>query len=412
MSDGQCHDYANGSEHPVCGGIGMCSYRSPRGARFAMGIGVALFTLSCAPLLGALQSAIARQSAEQSTPGIQTHVDSSAAPIGTAASGDDPIWWRLVGAHIDERPLPGADAIPNIFSRAVDLMIPAGWKLDGQVDWPLHKGNPSLAFHVDSPDGQIGLEYLPQESWYWSEDPATRASLQATGKRVQPLPSTRAADYLQTVLLPKLRSGAQVIAIEPLPTITDYLNREFSETNPVDKFDAEKNGVTVPKSSGDAARARITYLRNGAPVEEWIEIAVEHLQRHADNTPPWKPGETSREDVAPSGPMIDVFTVIECDVLRAPQGTLERNSRILGAILGKLTQNDSWTQHVSYEYWHGKFNDQLVYFRSSYFGDDRFYLTILPVVDTTHLRTTTPGKVTTAMSSLLPTPPLSIPMEE
>ena len=67
-----------------------------------------------------------------------------------------PLWWRLVSAEIDEAPLPGADSKPNYFTtHPLDLMIPADWKLTGQVDWPMHKGNPKLAFHVDSPDGLV-----------------------------------------------------------------------------------------------------------------------------------------------------------------------------------------------------------------------------------------------------------------
>ncbi len=352
----------------------MRRYRSPRGAGFGLGIGITFFALSCAPPLGALPSAMTGKTAGQSTAGTPTQVESGLAPVSAAASGAGSLWWQLVSAHIDEASVPGADAKPDVFtSHPLDLLIPAGWKLKGQVDWPLHKGRPSLSFRVDSPDGQIGLEYLPHDSWSWCEDPGTRASLQAAGMKFQPLPPTAAVDYLKTVLLPKLRPGAQVVAIEPLPTIAGYLNQELIGTNIAGETGAEQTGTAVPKSSGDAARARIAYLRNGVPVEEWIEIAVEHLQQHADNTPPWRPGETDRLYVAPSGPMIDTFRVVECDILRAPQGTLERNSRILGTILGHLGQNSEWTEEVSYEYWHGKFNDQVIYFESSYFGEDRFH---------------------------------------
>ena len=349
----------------------MRHYRHSSGARFGFGVGLAVFAFTCASSLEALQSSAVGQTCGQSTAGISAPVASIAASA-TSASGADPVWWRLVEAHIDGPIQAGADSQPNSDLHPVNLMIPAGWKLKGRVDWPLHKGAPSLTFHVDSPDGQIGLDYLPHESWNWSEDAATRAKLQAIGQTVQRLPATRAGDYLRTVLLPELRSGAQVIAIEPLPTVTDYLNQELSGTNMGDKIGAEQTGTAVPMSSGDAARARITYMRNGAPVEEWIEIAVEHLQRHADNTPPWRPGETSRLAVAHSGPLINTFKIVECDIMRAPQGTLERNSRILRTILSHMIQNGSWTTQVSYEYWHGKFDDEIIYFRSSYFGEDRF----------------------------------------
>jgi len=284
-----------------------------------------------------------------------------------------PLWWRLVSAEIDEAPLPGADSKPNYFTtHPLDLMIPADWKLTGQVDWPMHKGNPKLAFHVDSPDGLVGLEYLGSESWSWSEDAATRASLKAKGERVEPLPATLAADYLRAVLLPKLRPGAQVIGIEPLPKATGYITQRLGGENIAAETGAEQTKTAVPKSSGDAARARISYVRNGVPVDEWIEVAVEHLQEHADNTAPWRKGETGRLYVAPSGSMIDTFKVMECDVLRAPQGMMGRYSGILATILGQLIQDDRWTRQVSYEYWHGQHDDLVIYFSGSFFGEDQF----------------------------------------
>lgn len=163
-----------------------------------------------------------------------------------------------------------------------------------------------------------------------------------------------------------------MIAIEPLPKITGYLTAEVSGTNRGAQINAEQTGTAVPKSTGDAARARITYLRDGVPVEEWVEIAVEHLQGHADNTPPWRADERSRLYVAASGPIIDRFIVVECDILRAPQGSLDRYSRISDTILGQLHQDSLWTRMVSHELWQGKYDDLVIYFSGSCFGDSQF----------------------------------------
>jgi len=332
----------------------MVELFSPRGVGLGLGIGFAVVALAIAPPFGAIQ--------------LTTEI-----PTVAHGSAAGPLWWRLVNTEIDEAPQPGAVAKPNYFTtHPIDLMIPADWKLVGHVDWPMHKGNPTLAFHVESPDGQIGLEYLGSESWSWSEDAATRAQLTAKGRRVAPLPATLAADYLRSVLLPKLRPGARVIVIEPLPKPTGYITAQLGGVNIAATTGAEQTGTAVPKSSGDAARARISYMRDGVPVDEWIEVAVEHLQEHADNAPPWRPGETGRLYVAPSGPMIDTFKVMECDVLRAPQGTMDRYSGILATILGTFIQDSRWTQQVSYEYWKGQYNDRITYFSGSFFGEDQF----------------------------------------
>jgi hypothetical protein len=73
--------------------------------------------------------------------------DKSGSPTAAAASTDEPLWWQLVQVQIDEAAAPGAQKTPNAFSgHPLDLLIPAGWELHGQVDWPQHKGTPSLAF--------------------------------------------------------------------------------------------------------------------------------------------------------------------------------------------------------------------------------------------------------------------------
>ncbi|HMG84472.1 MAG TPA: hypothetical protein VK574_01940 [Terracidiphilus sp.] len=137
----------------------------------------------------------------------------------TLANG--PIWWHLVPANIQDSRTHTTSLYHT--NNAIDLMIPEGWKVVGQMDWPAQGGSPSLKFDVDSPDGLVSLGYLGRDSWSWSDDANTRATLQAKGDKVEPLPPTLAADYLRTVLLPKLRPNAQVIAIEPLPNVTERL---------------------------------------------------------------------------------------------------------------------------------------------------------------------------------------------
>ena len=311
--------------------------------------------------LGALHS-------ESRSPTAQTPAVPTNPTIPNTLRG--PMWWHLVPANIqDSRTHTG-----SIFStkNALDLMLPEGWKVVGQVEWPTPKGSPSLKFDVDSPDGLVGLSYLGRDSWSWSDDANTRATLQVRGDKVEPLPQTQAADYLRTVLLPKLRPSAQVIAIEPLPKITDYLTQQLQGTNTAAQTNAEQTHTAIPKSTGDAARAHITYQQNGVPVEEWVNIAVEHLQQHADNTPPRQPDETFQLYVAPSGPMIDTLSIVECDIFRAPQGKLEQYSPILATVLATLHQDSLWTSMVSDEYWQGKFNDQIIYFTGSYFGGNEF----------------------------------------
>jgi len=223
----------------------------------------------------------------------------------TAAAADGTGWWQLVSAQIDEAPAAGATGGDSYgSSHPVDLKIPKGWELRGQ-----------------------------------SENPGTRSHLRAKGVKVGKLPPTGAADYLRAVLLPRLHPGARVLAIERLPKVAANLNAQLSATN-----------------TADAARARITYQRNGAAVEEWREVAVEHLQE--------------REDL--QGPMIDTFMVVECDSLWAPAGTLEQTSRILASVLGTLHENYRWDRQASVEYWHGKYTDLIIHFLPSYFAANSF----------------------------------------
>ncbi|HMG84473.1 MAG TPA: hypothetical protein VK574_01945 [Terracidiphilus sp.] len=107
-------------------------------------------------------------------------------------------------------------------------------------------------------------------------------------------------------------------------------------------------------------------------MEEWVNIAVEHLQQHADNTPPPTPGGTFQLYVGPSGPMIDTFMVVECDIFRAPGGKLDQYSSILATVLRNWGQDSTWTSMVSDEYWHGEFDDLVIYFSGGYLVESQF----------------------------------------
>ena len=182
------------------GGIRMHPVSSPCSVKLRLTIWLTGFVITCVPHLEALQSAPGSQPVQQPTIAAASSSTTAEKPAG-------PMWWHLVAAHIqDGRDNRGSFRSTN---NALDLMIPEGWKVVGQVEWPANKNSRSLKFDVDSPDGLVSLSFLGSESWSWSDDAATRAKWQGTLEKVEPMPPTHAADYLRSVLLPQLRPDAQ-----------------------------------------------------------------------------------------------------------------------------------------------------------------------------------------------------------
>ena len=118
---------------------------------------------------------------------------------------------------------------------------------------------------------------FPTYNWQWSDDPGTQRTMQmgnqqkaaVLGKPCDVMPAMSAADFIRRYVVPKLRPGKQVAAIEPIPDV----NQDIQQTARQSEAQWARSGMPM-KIHTDVARARLQYNLNGQPVEEWVAAIV------------------------------------------------------------------------------------------------------------------------------------------
>ncbi len=155
---------------------------------------------------------------------------------------------------------------PLAGGEAFRLLIPAGWRGVGQVDWRFHPQYPAglrvKAFSPTGVEAVYGYPMLPFVAGVWHLPPGGRY----IGNEVQPYPGD-ITGYLRHVLLPRFRPeirNYRVVAVEPLPALAQS------------SLAAQARTIGVP-ARVDAGRVRIAYVENGQPIEEEFYIILDNL---------------------------------------------------------------------------------------------------------------------------------------
>lgn len=200
----------------------------------------------------------------------------------------DPSYLRLkraevVDQHGFEKPLP-----------AMSVLIPVDWTFQGEVKLAQRIGDPAdlvkLVFRTTSPDGRLAIELLPSWNWSWVDDPMMRQAIQNQSAMAaqlgraptQMMPPMTARDFLSKVAVPKLRPGAKLLGIEPIPDLDPALQSQVKQAQAL----ASQAGLQT-RLRADEARARIQLPAGKAPAEEWITAVV---ITHATAMPTLTPG--------------------------------------------------------------------------------------------------------------------------
>jgi hypothetical protein len=217
---------------------------------------------------------------------------------------------------------------------AVDLMVPTSWQFKGEVRWNGGLGGcfadiAAVFIHAQSPDGSVTFEGIPDFTWQYSDDPTSqRAMMQENqgGNKVglKPCPvlrPMRAEDFLRQAAIPKLRSGKQVISVEPMPEFNQLIRGRLG----LPQGDAAQAGAVRT----DAARARLEYEENGKTIEEWLSTAI--VVR-----------------IIPAGRGINTY---DCHALmllsmRAPKGQLDANDRLFKLMASTIQHEPKWDAQV------------------------------------------------------------------
>ena len=252
----------------------------------------------------------------------------------------DPSYLRLkraevVDQHGFEKPLP-----------AMSVLIPVDWTFQGEVKLAQRIGDPAdlvkLVFRTTSPDGRLAIELLPSWNWSWVDDPMMRQAIQNQSAMAaqlgraptQMMPPMTARDFLSKVAVPKLRPGAKLLGIEPIPDLDPALQSQVKQAQAL----ASQAGLQT-RLRADEARARIQLPAGKAPAEEWITAVV---ITHATAMPTLTPGSGQmRQSATYQSSAESIYA------LRAPPGELPAHEKLFRTVISTVRVNPAWQARVT-----------------------------------------------------------------
>ena len=155
------------------------------------------------------------------------------------------------------------------------LLIPTDWRAEGGADWTAQIGCPAnivqVRFRATAPDGVTGIELTPSYVWHSATDPMAAQMIRenaAAGSGCEFGPVLGAVDYIRQRAR-RLRPGARVVAVEPLPAVAQASQALLAYTyQPLVQAGAVR-GYRV-----DSARVRLEYASAGQTIDEWISSSV------------------------------------------------------------------------------------------------------------------------------------------
>ena len=252
----------------------------------------------------------------------------------------DPSYLRLkraevVDQHGFEKPLP-----------AMSVLIPVDWTFQGEVKLAQRIGDPAdlvkLVFRTTSPDGRLAIELLPSWNWSWVDDPMMRQAIQNQSAMAaqlgraptQMMPPMTARDFLSKVAVPKLRPGAKLLGIEPIPDLDPALQSQVKQAQAL----ASQAGLQT-RLRADEARARIQLPAGKTPAEEWITAVV---ITHATAMPTLTPGSGQmRQSATYQSSAESIYA------LRAPPGELPTHEKLFRTVISTVRVDPAWQARVT-----------------------------------------------------------------
>ena len=259
--------------------------------------------------------------------------------LSASAFAADPGYLRLkrveiVDRHGFEKPMP-----------AMSMLVPTDWSFDGQVRYAQKVGDPTdlvrLAFRTASPDGRLAIEMFPVWSWVWADDPMMRQAMQNQnamtaqmgGARTELGPPMSARDFLTRVAVPRLRPGAKVLGVEPIPDVDAGLQGQVKQAQAM----AASAGVQM-QVRADHARARLQLPPGKAPGEEWLTAVV---FTRATAMPSMSPttGQMGQSAIYQS-------TAEQLFAMRAPPNELPANQKLFRTVLSTVRLDPAWQGRV------------------------------------------------------------------
>ena len=252
---------------------------------------------------------------------------------GSSANSGGGFFSKLVSGGGSQKTVQVQDPVYGM--PAAQLSMPQDWRFAGTVA----RGNdcsstgPAVKFTATSGDGGTADEVFPGIAYAWTSNPQQMQQYRQMGCIV--LQSTSPADFLRQIVLPHLRPNAQVGQIEPDPDLVQTVNQARGQLQNSLQQGASNYHQPTPQSWLDSARARVSYTRDGKPVEEYVSTIVQCVRFMM---PSVMPGQ---------GPWADQHcSAIALEILRAPQGQLDELPTKIKTVL-HIEPNQQWAQRVS-----------------------------------------------------------------
>jgi hypothetical protein len=191
---------------------------------------------------------------------------------------------------------------------AVSLLIPAGWKAEGGVQWyPDYSILANLLLRITDPQTGASIEFLPVQNFTWltqSFMPMQPGTNYLGNVLWQPI--TDMPQFVQVFYVPQtLRhlQGAQVVNRQDLPTVAAEVARA-------------QGNVTLVKSE----RVRYEYAQGGQSWEEDVYCTLIYLNYQLGT----------------------LWSVHSAHSLRAPKGQLDRMTPLMEAAVSSLRMSPEW----------------------------------------------------------------------
>ena len=259
------------------------------------------------------------------------------APLSSLAA--EPGYLRLRKVEIVDRrgfekPIP-----------AMSLLVPADWSFDGQVHYAQKIGDPAdlvkLSFRTASTDGRLAIEMFPGWSWAWADDPMMRQAMQSRnemtaqlgGARAELGPPMSARDFLTRVAVPRLRPGAKVLGIDPIPDVDAALREQIAQAQAL----AAQAGVQM-RLRADHGRARVQLPPGKVPGEEWLTAVV---FTRATAMPSMNPSTGQMRQSA-----MYQSTADQLFAMRSPPGELSAHQKLFDTVLSTVRIDPTWQGRV------------------------------------------------------------------
>lgn len=204
---------------------------------------------------------------------------------------------------------------------AATVKIPRGWGFAGGV---LHAAGgactvtgTSAVMHIEAPDDSEGLVAMPALRAQYVSDPQTMQQYASQGCLVAT--GLTAEAFLKSIVIPRMRPGARILDSGPDPQLAAAVSQ-------IRQSMAGLRGAPPVVSS---ARIRISYTRNGRPVEEFVSGLT-----------------TCTRSPIPGTPAFSVdCTADQMSLLHAPQGQLDALAARKDMV--DLKPNPAWQERLA-----------------------------------------------------------------